>query len=238
MGAPRRPDPPPTDAGRGWRPARGELVVAALLAAAGMAVLAFGVPAPGVAVAEPAAVAAAVPVAPAAPQAPVQVAAVAEPRPLAEPPRPAAVPLPPVAAPRAVPRMREPDSDPTPDLADYINPGEVPTMAEVIDRLRRAGVQGGLAAFSPPGTRPPLVGLAVPADYELPPGYVRHHQTTDDGQDIEPILMYSPDRPWVDAAGQPVALPADRVVPPEHAPAGLPLRRIVVPAPLPGGVGR
>ena len=66
-------------------------------------------------------------------------------------------------------------------------------MAEVIDRLHQAGVYGGLGAFSPPGTRPPLVGLAVPEDFVLPEGYVRHYQATDDGQRIEPILMFSPD---------------------------------------------
>ena len=78
-------------------------------------------------------------------------------------------------------------------------------MGEVIDRLHQAGVHGGLGAFSPPGTRPPLVGLAVPEDFVLPQGYVRHYQATDDGQRIEPILMFSPDRPALDAAG-----PADR----------------------------
>jgi hypothetical protein len=65
-------------------------------------------------------------------------------------------------------------------------------MAEVITRLNEAGVSTGLGAFSPPGTRPPLIGLAVPEDYALPPGYVRHHQATDDGQRIEAILMFAP----------------------------------------------
>lgn len=147
----------------------------------------------------------------------------------------------PVAAssPAAVPRpaqppqrQRDPGGDLTPDLADYLNPGEKPSMAEVIARLHANGIHSGLGAFQPPGTRPPLIGLAVPADFELPPGYVRHHQATDDGQRIEAILMFSPDVQWVDAQGRPLALPADRVVPPELAPPGLPLRRIVVPAPL------
>lgn len=104
-------------------------------------------------------------------------------------------------------------------------------MIEVIDRLNQAGVRSGLGAFSPPGTRPPLVGLAVPEDFPLPDGYVRHHQATDDGQRIEPILMFAPDRQWVNAAGQPIAIPKDRVVPPELAPPGLPVRRIKIPAP-------
>jgi hypothetical protein len=123
----------------------------------------------------------------------------------------------------------------TPDLSDYVNPGERPTMAEVISRLHEAGVFSGLGAFSPPGTRPPLVGLAVPEDFMLPEGYVRHHQATDDGQRIEPILMFSPDYQWVDAAGQAIPLPPDRVVPPELAPPGLAIRRIVIPAPIEPG---
>lgn len=146
----------------------------------------------------------------------------------------AAAPASSPAAPR-IPRVREPDGDQTPDITDYINPGEVPTMGEVITRLRQAGVHTGLAAFNPPGTRPPLVGLAVPEDFALPPGYVRHYQATDDGQRIEPVLMFSPDHVFLDAAGRPVAVPADRVVPPEMAPPGLPLRRIQVPAPVEPG---
>ena len=98
-------------------------------------------------------------------------------------------------------------------------------MPEVIERLQRAGVYTGLGAFSPPGTRPPLMGLAVPEDFVLPPGMVRHHQATDDGQRIEAILMFAPN---VQFAG----MPLNRVVPPELAPPGLPIRRIVVPAPL------
>ncbi|PTT81242.1 hypothetical protein DBR42_18310, partial [Pelomonas sp. HMWF004] len=89
----------------------------------------------------------------------------------------------------------------------------------------------GLGAFSPPGTRPPLMGLAVPETFELPAGYVRHHQATDDGQRIEPILMFAPDTATLVINGRTVAVPANRVVPPELAPPGLPIRRIVVPAP-------
>lgn len=133
-----------------------------------------------------------------------------------------------------IPRLRDPDGDQTPDLADYVNEGERPTMAEVIDRLHAAGVRTGLGAFSPPGTRPPLIGLAVPEGFALPPGYVRHFQATDDGQRIEPILMFSPDAQTLVVNGRTVAVPADRVVPPELAPAGLPIRRIVVPAPVDG----
>ena len=128
---------------------------------------------------------------------------------------------------------------PTADISDFVNKGERPTMGEVIERLNQAGVTTGLGAFSPPGTRPPLVGLAVPEDFVLPEGYVRHYQATDDGQRIEPVLMFSPDYQFFDTAHRPIAMPKDRVVPPELAPPGLPNRRIVIPAPTePGRPGR
>ena len=104
-------------------------------------------------------------------------------------------------------------------------------MSEVIERLHQKGIYTGLGAFSPPGTSPPLVGLAVPEDFVLPKGYVRHHQATDDGQRIEAILMFAPDFQMLDANGQPISMPANRVVPPELAPQGLAIRRIVVPVP-------
>ena len=122
--------------------------------------------------------------------------------------------------------------DPTPDLSNYVARGEKPTMNEVIDRLHQAGIHTGLGAFNPPGTRPPLVGLAVPEGFVLPPGYVRHYQATDDGQRIEPILMFAPDHLFFDANNHPIEVPKDRIVPPELAPAGMPIRRIVVPAPI------
>ena len=112
-----------------------------------------------------------------------------------------------------------------------------PGMGEVIERLHREGIRDGLGAFNPPGTSPPLVGIAVPEDYPLPEGYVRHHQTTDDGQDIEAILMFSPDYQFFDAAGQPIQVPANRVVPPQWAPPGLPIRQVRIPPPLAAGEG-
>ncbi len=167
-----------------------------------------------------------------APMAPVQVAAASsDARPPARvTPAPATRPATPAAS--AIPRHRDPRGDQTPDIADYVNPGETPTMNEVIARLHAAGVHTGLGAFNPPGTKPLLIGLAVPEDFPLPPGYVRHYQATDDGQRIEPILMFAPDYQPTAADGSPVALPKDRVVPPELAPPGLPIRRIAVPAPL------
>ena len=121
-----------------------------------------------------------------------------------------------------------PSNDPD-DLAAYFQPGDPePTGAEVIEALHEAGVRTGLGAFNPPGTSPPLEGLAVPADFKLPQGYVRHHQVTDEGVPIEPILMFSPDFTLLDGQGRPIAMPADRVVPPALAPPGLPLRRVRV----------
>lgn len=125
-------------------------------------------------------------------------------------------------------RLAAPD-----DISNYIAPGEAPPMAEVIERLNKAGVHTGLGAFSPPGTSPPLVGLAVPEDFDLPEGYVRHYQATDDGQRIDPILMFSPDFEFLDASGRPYRLPADMVVPPNMAPPGLPIHRIKLPPPIP-----
>lgn len=185
--------------------------------AAGLA----GAPAPVVAAAPPAAgVAATAPSQAVAPPATALAAA--------SPPLPALASVPPGSG-----RNRDPQGDATPDLSDVVAPGEAPAMGDVIARLNQAGVHTGLGAFNPPGTRPPLVGIAVPEDYPLPPGYVRHHQVTDDGQRIEAILMYAPDRSFVDVAGQQVAVPRDRVVPPELAPPGLALRRITVPPPAP-----
>lgn len=132
----------------------------------------------------------------------------------------------------AAPQPLEPGLDPN-DLSSYIAPGEpLPTAAEVIDELHKAGIYSGIGAFTPPGTSPPLVGLAVPDDYVLPEGYVRHSQATDDGQRIEPILMYSPDFEFFDASGKPIRIPDNRVVPPEMAPPGLPVRLIRIPPAL------
>lgn len=203
-----------------FRPSFGLLLVALCVAGGGLYWLTLPADAPtgvGVPIAQPRGPA---PFEAAPPPEPLAAAASAATR--------AAVP----AAPRPDSPVHEADGDLTPDLRSYLNAGEQPTMKDVLDRLHAAGVHTGIGAFSPPDTRPNLVGLAVPADFVLPDGYVRHFQTTDDGQDIEPILMYAPDRPILDAAGQPVAIPADRVVRPEQAPPGLPLRRVVIPPAL------
>jgi hypothetical protein len=102
--------------------------------------------------------------------------------------------------------------------------------APVIDALHAAGVHDGIAAFPPPGTDPPKTGIIVPDDWTPPEGYVRHYQTTDDGEPLPPILMFHPDYDFTDADGRPVAIPPDRVVPPEMAPPGLPVEMLHVPA--------
>ena len=141
----------------------------------------------------------------------------------------------PSAAPRGGRGTARAPIDPN-DLASYAVPGTPePTMAEVIQRLHAAGIRTGLGAFNPPGTSPPLTGLAVPEDFPLPEGYVRHYQATDDGQRIEPILMYSPDFEFLDANGHPIPIPEDRVVPPHLAPPGLPLRMVRIPPPQTNG---
>lgn len=217
-----KPSHPPDR--RAWGPAIGFLVIALGLVAG--AVAAWW-PSPATAPAAPAAEAASWPP-PDEPQAHAAASAAS----IAVAAAPALIPA--ASAPPRIPRVRDPNGDQSADITDYINDGEKPTMDEVIARLHAAGVHTGLGAFNPPGTKPTLVGLAVPEDFPLPPGYVRHYQATDDGQRVEPILMFAPDYQPLGADGQPVAVPADRVVPPELAPPGLPIRRIAVPAPTPG----
>lgn len=84
----------------------------------------------------------------------------------------------------------------------------------------------GMMLFPAPGTDPIKKGIIVPEDFELPPGYVRHYQATDDGERVPAILMFSPDHPPLDANGQPLKVPEDGIVPPELAPPGLPIRML------------
>lgn len=158
---------------------------------------------------------------PAQPVAPVAVSGPAQP----------AAPAPHRPAARPAQGAELPNGDPN-DLANYFRPGDPePTGAELIGALHDVGIRTGIGAFNPPGTSPPLEGLAVPDDYELPEGYVRHHQSTDEGVAIEPILMFAPDFTLHDAGGRPIAMPENRVVPPELAPPGLPPRRVRIPPP-------
>lgn len=150
----------------------------------------------------------AVPVVSQAPVEPVPPRRAVQPRPVAEAAAPAA----------AQPRKDEaPVSDEPPEREDppigFGPPGE----------------KTGIALFPPPGTKPIKRGIVVPEDFELPPGYVRHYQATDDGERVPAILMFSPDFEWLDEEGEVIPLPADRIVTPEMAPAGLPIQMLELP---------
>ena len=97
--------------------------------------------------------------------------------------------------------------------------------------LGQPGERAGIAAFAPPGTKPIKRGIVVPEGFELPPGYVRHYQTTDDGRQLPAVLMFHPDFELVDANGNAIPIPSDRVVPPELAPEGLAIQLLDAPEP-------
>jgi hypothetical protein len=103
-------------------------------------------------------------------------------------------------------------------------------VRDAYEHLTGHGNGEGIAAFPPKGTNPVKTGLVVPDDYQLPEGYVRYYQTTDEGQRLEAILMFSPDYDFVDASGNKIELPATGIVPPEMAPPGLPIRMLEIPA--------
>jgi hypothetical protein len=84
----------------------------------------------------------------------------------------------------------------------------------------------GIGLFPPPGTEPLKIGIVVPDDFELPEGYLRHYQVTDDGQELEPILLFHPDYEVLGPDGQPIELPQDGIVPPSLAPPGMPIRML------------
>jgi hypothetical protein len=138
-----------------------------------------------------------------------------------------ASPAPAPAKPVRVARRKAPAAPATPPAAGV----EPPSLdaGPVIKALQAAGETEGIAAFGVPGTDPPKPGIIVPDDFELPEGYVRHHQVTDEGEQLPPILMFHPDYEFLDEHGVPVAVPADRVVPPEMAPPGLPIRMLEIP---------
>jgi len=139
--------------------------------------------------------------------------------PVVEPHRPRPVPP---AVPAAVP----------PAAAEAAAPddaSEPPSKEDPVFGEAKPGERSGIALFPPPGTKPIKRGILVPDDFELPPGYVRHYQATDDGERVPAILMFHPDYHPVDAHGDPIALPADRVVPPEMAPPGMPIEMLELP---------
>ena len=109
--------------------------------------------------------------------------------------------------------------------ADHPATSEAATEADAVT----GDEPSGIAVFPPPGTDPIKSGIMVPDDFELPSGYVRHYQVTDDGKRLPAILMFHPDYEPVDEHGEPIPLPPDLVVPPDMAPPGLPVRILEVP---------
>ncbi|XYI02632.1 hypothetical protein ACMHYB_23905 [Sorangium sp. So ce1128] len=114
---------------------------------------------------------------------------------------------------------------PAPAALPPLDPAEATIEAEA----EVAQAPEGIAVFPAPGTKRIKAGLVVPDDFPLPEGYVRHYQATDNGRMLQAILMFHPDHAPLDAQGNPVPLPSDRVVPPEMAPPGLPLELLEVP---------
>jgi hypothetical protein len=155
---------------------------------------------------------------PAAPAGGAQVRVAAHPR------KSMAAPAP-VAAPPPSRPTQEPESAPAAQAraAD----GGPPTHEEPAFSLGPPGT--GISAFPKPGSDPVKIGIVVPEDFELPEGFVRHHQVTDDGVGLPAILMFHPDYEFVDEDGRPLAIPADRVVPQELAPPGLEVKLLEVP---------
>jgi hypothetical protein len=156
--------------------------------------------------------------------------------PAPEPPAPDRPPLAAASAdaesPPAAERAPEPAEPPpvaAPAPPEAAPPEAAPPPPE--DAASAPSVPSGIGLFPAPGSEPIQRGIVVPDDFELPEGYLRHFQVTDDGQELEPILLFHPDYELRDDAGNPIPLPPDRVVPPELAPPGLPIRTLEVPPP-------
>jgi hypothetical protein len=128
----------------------------------------------------------------------------------------APAPTPSRPAPKAVPRPQSVPAEPALQQEPVAEEAPPSGPAEGINLYR-------------PGTSPLKQGIIVPENFELPPGYVRHYQSTDNGESVKPILMFHPDYKPVDSKGTPVELPSNRVVPPELAPPGLPIEILELP---------
>jgi len=133
----------------------------------------------------------------------------------------------------------EPSSDLAPDRTVSASTPEDPAAMttpplgsdEATDEAApSAHAKVGIYAFPAPGTKRIKVGIVVPEDVALPPGYMRHYQSTDNGKMLRPILMLHPDYQPLDAQGRPLPIPADRIVPPEMAPPGLGSEQLEIPA--------
>ncbi len=140
------------------------------------------------------------------------------------PPPPVVQQQPPMVAQAPVPRPTAPPprpvAAPAPELAGSVTPEEEPEPPYT-------GPTG--TQLYRPGTKPLKRGLVVPEDFELPPGFVRHYQSTDNGERVAAILMFHPDFELKDEGGQPIPLPENRVVPAEMAPPGLPIEMLQLP---------
>jgi hypothetical protein len=135
---------------------------------------------------------------------------------------------PPAPSPPRVHPVRARGPAPAPAVASPGSPREEPDAPEAAPD---PNLPVGIGLFPPRGTDPPKIGIVVPEGFELPEGYVRHYQVTDDGQPLPPILMFHPDYDWIDANGEHVEVSADGVVPPELAPPGMPIEMLELPEP-------
>ncbi|TSC21579.1 hypothetical protein FOF48_34505 [Corallococcus sp. Z5C101001] len=138
--------------------------------------------------------------------------------------------LPPIvvaASPAPVARTPEPVRARARPSTPAAAPVEAPAPMPVDDPPPPEGKSG--TALYQRGTKPLKVGLVVPDDFELPPGYMRHYQATDNGQPLAAILMFHPDFTPRDANGQPIPIPENRVVPEALAPPGMPHRMLELP---------
>jgi hypothetical protein len=128
------------------------------------------------------------------------------------------------------PALGTPGGSDGPDRGQADGPDDADQPEVYVNQLEPPpGEKTGIHLFPPPGTKPIKGGIIVPDGYQLPPGYVRHFQATDDGEPVQAILMFHPDHRPLDADGRPIPLPADRVVPPEMAPPGMPIEMLEAP---------
>lgn len=149
-------------------------------------------------------------------------------------PRPSRPDAPPQRNPVDLPELRDSGNAPEKRFDEEIDYSSAAAYLEAAGAAaREAHARGvpleGIWAFPPAGTKPVLPGVVVPDDFELPPGYVRHYQSTDDGKALEPILMYHPDHAPIGEDGRPLQDPEDLVVPPEDVPSGIPVVILDVP---------
>lgn len=139
--------------------------------------------------------------------------------------------LSPAADTEALPALPPTAAPPPPSLRPQRRPVVTPPPSALQELPLSGGEKSGLALFQP-GTKPIKVGLVVPDGFALPPGYVRHYQTLDDGRQLPAILMFHPDFRPTGEDGAPIEVPPDRIVPPELAPPELQQRWLEVPEPL------